>query len=298
MLHYCTIKDYFAEIFPGKVQKIAVNTALGCPNRDGTLGRGGCTYCSNAAFSPSYAKGAVTRQIEEGKKFFEAKGKPWGYLAYFQSFTGTYGPTDRLIALYEEALSCPDVAGLVIATRPDCLEDDLLEYFRKRFGSEAPEGHPYLLVELGVESTRDDTLESINRCHSWDCARNAILRLHDAGIQVGVHIIIGLPGETEEDFILHARRMSELPISTLKLHQLQIIKGTPMAREYSAFPERFNLMTPEKYASIIKRILPVLRKDIALDRFVSESPADMVIAPKWGLKPTEFQQILAKSQAP
>ena len=289
MVPYFTINDYFASIFPGKVQKVAVNAGLGCPNRDGTLGRGGCTYCSNAAFSPSYAKGPVIDQIAAGKKFFEAKGKPWRYLAYFQSFTGTYGSTGKLIALYEDALACPDVAGLVIATRPDCLEDDLLKYFRRRFGADAPEGHPYLLVELGVESTLDDTLVRINRGHSWDCARNAILRLHNAGIPVGAHLIIGLPGESEEDFIDHAKRLSDLPISTLKLHQLQIIKGTSMAREYAQHPERFDLLTPERYAAIVRSILGVLRPDIALDRLVSESPADMVIAPKWGLKPTEFR---------
>ena len=291
-LRYRSLNEYLSSIFPGKVQKIAVNAALGCPNRDGTLGRGGCTYCSNASFSPSYTKGDITVQIEAGKKFFEAKGKPWAYLAYFQSFTGTYGPTEKLIGLYEEALACPDVAGLVIATRPDCLAEDLLKYFRRRFGADAPEGHPYLLVELGVESTKDNTLERINRGHGWDCAREAILRLHDEGIATGVHLIIGLPGESEEDFIEHARKISELPISTLKLHQLQIIKGTAMAREYAAHPENFDLMTPERYASTVKRILEVLRPDIALDRFVSESPSDMVVAPRWGLKPAEFLALM------
>ena len=294
MLPYRTLNDYFASAFPGKVQKIAVNAALGCPNRDGTLGLGGCTYCSNASFSPSYARGGIAAQIEAGKNFFQTKGKPWGYLAYFQSFTGTYGPTEKLVGLYEEALACPDVVGLVIATRPDCIEDNLLEYFRRRFGADAPEGHPYLLVEIGVESTREGTLERINRGHTWDCAREAILRLHKAGIAVGVHLIIGLPGESEEDFIEHARRLSELPISTLKLHQLQIIKGTAMAREYAAHPEDFDLMTPERYASVVRRILEVLRPDIALDRFVCESPADMVIAPRWGLKPAEFHSILER----
>ena len=293
-LPFRTLNDYFASVFPGKVQKIAVNAGLGCPNRDGTLGRDGCTYCSNAAFSPSYARGALAAQIEAGKKFFQAKGRPWGYLAYFQSFTGTYGPTEKLIGLYEEALACPDVVGLVIATRPDCLADDLLEYFRHRFGADAPEGHPYLLVELGVESTRDDTLERINRGHNWACAQEAVLRLHEAGIAVGAHLIIGLPGECEEDFIEHTRRLAKLPISTLKLHQLQIIKGTAMEREYAAHPEDFDLMTPERYASVVRRILEVLRPDIALDRFVSESPADMVIAPRWGLKPAEFLSILER----
>ena len=285
-LPFRTLNDYFSTIFPGKVQKIAVNAALGCPNRDGALGRGGCTYCSNSSFSPAYARGGISAQIEAGKRFFAPKGQPWGYLAYFQSFTGTYGSAEKLIGLYEEALACPNVAGLVVATRPDCLADDLLEYFQRRFGT--AEGRPYLLVELGIESTRDDTLERINRGHDWRCAQEAVLRLHEAGIAVGAHLIIGLPGECEEDFIEHARRLSELPVSTLKLHQLQIIKGTEMAREYASHPENFDLMTPERYAAVVRSILGVLRPDIALDRLVSESPADLIVAPKWGLKPAEF----------
>lgn len=289
---YRTLNEYFGTIFPGKVRKIGVNAALGCPNRDGAISRGGCTYCSNASFTPSYTKGEITQQIEAGKKFFESKGKPWGYLPYFQSYTGTYGPTDRLIALYEEALSCSDVAGLVIATRPDCLADDLIEYFKKRFGCDAPKGHPYLLVELGIESTNDRTLERINRGHSWACAKNAILRLAKAGIAIGAHLIIGLPGETKEDFLLHARRLSELPITTLKLHQLQIIKGTEMARQYAENPEQFNLLSADSYAEIVISIIRELRKDIAIDRLVSESPAGMVVAPKWGLKPSEFASLL------
>lgn len=287
-----TISDYLATIFPGKVQKIAVNAALGCPNRDGTLSRGGCSYCSNASFSPAYTRGSISRQIEDGKRFFAKKGNPWGYLPYFQSFTGTYGPAGELIPLYEEALSCPDVAGLVIATRPDCLGDELMQYFRERFGNAAPEGHPYLLVELGVESTNDATLARINRGHDWECARQAILRLDNAGIAVGVHLIIGLPGETQEDFIVHAKRISRLPVTTLKFHQLQIIKGTAMARQYADHPEDFDLLTPERYARILASLLKELRPETAIDRFVSESPADMIVAPRWGIKPAEFTDIL------
>lgn len=292
MLPCRTMSDYLASFFPGKVRKIGVNAGLGCPNRDGTAGRGGCTYCSNAAFSPSYTRGSVSAQLEAGKRFFESKGKPWGYLAYFQSYTGTYGPTDKLVAIYEEALACTDVAGLVIATRPDCLRPELLDYFRKRFGADAPAGHPFLLVELGVESTRDETLRAIRRGHDWECSRRAILELDAAGIQTGAHLIIGLPSETEEDFILHARRISELPVRTLKLHHLQIVKGTEMARQYAERPEDFRLFGPEEYARTVSGILKVLRPDIALDRFVSESPKDMVVAPSWGLKPSEFAKIL------
>lgn len=284
--------DFLAGKFPGRVQKISVNAGLGCPNRDGTIGFGGCAYCSNASFSPGYAKGGIAEQIEKGKEFFAHKGKPWGYLAYFQSFTGTHGPTPKLIALYEEALSCPDVAGLVIATRPDCLPEDLMDYFETRFGGKAPDGHPFLLVELGIESTIDATLEAVGRGHDWECSKRAIRRLDAAGIAVGAHLIIGLPGENEEDFILHARRISELPVSTLKLHQLQIVKGTAMARKYTSNPEDFDPLTPQRYARIIASMLKALRPGIALDRFVSEAPKEMLIAPSWGLKPYEFTKLL------
>lgn len=283
---YRTFNQYITSVFPGGVRKIAVNAGLGCPSR--------CTYCNNASFSPDYAKGDIRAQIEKGKSFFSRKGTPAGYLAYFQSFTGTYGPTEKLIELYEEALSCPDVLGLVIATRPDCLADDLLDYFRRRFGNDAPEGHPYMLVEIGVETTNEETLQAIRRGHDWECSRNAILRLNDAGIDVGAHLILGLPGETEDDFINHADRLSELPIKTLKLHQLQIIRGTAMAAEYTAHPENFDLMTPQRYVNIIVKMLKHLREDIALDRFVSEAPSEMVLAPSWGLKPQEFSALLEK----
>ena len=292
MATFRTFSDFLSTFFPGEVRKIPVNAGLGCPNRDGTIGRGGCTYCSNASFSPSYAAGAVSEQIEKGKQFTQAKGVPWGYLAYFQSFTGTYGPTDRLISLYEEALSCPGIKGLVIATRPDCLAEELLEYFRKRFGKDAPTEHPFLLVELGVESTEDRTLRRINRGHSWEMSKEAIMRLDNAGIAVGAHLILGLPGETEEDFVLHARRIAKLPVSTLKLHQLQIIRGTAMAGQYMKHPEDFDLLTPQRYVQIILSMLKELRADIAMDRFVSESPPEMVIAPRWGLKPSEFARML------
>lgn len=280
------------------MQKIAVNAGLGCPNRDGTIGTGGCSYCSNASFCPSYAKGSIREQIGKGRTFYARKGTPWGYLAYFQSFTGTYGDTGKLIELYEEALACPDVAGLIIATRPDCLAEDLVEYFKRRFGKEAPDGHPFLLVELGVESTKDATLMAVNRGHDWECSQMAIMRLHSAGIAVGVHLIIGLPGENDEDFILHAKKISELPVSTLKLHQLQIVKGTAMARQYASHPEEFNLLTPQRYAAIVISMLEVLRQDIAIDRLVSEAPKSMLVAPSWGLKPEEFTKLLLEQKYP
>lgn len=286
-----------ASVFPGRVQKISVNAGLGCPNRDGRLSTLGCLYCNNASFNPSYAHvggKSITRQLEEGIPFFEKKKKAWGYLAYFQSFSNTYGEDEKLIGLYEEALAYPGIKGLVIATRPDCISPVILDYFRTRFGKDAEPQHPYLLVETGIESTNDLTLQRINRGHDWECAKKAVNALADAGIDVGAHLILGLPGETEDDFFMHIARINELPLKTLKLHQLQIIKGTPMAQMYMDDPASFRLFSAGEYASLVARIIKQIRPEIALDRFVSESPAGMVIAPNWGIKPVEFQQILDK----
>lgn len=291
------MSDYMSSVFGGRVQKIAVNAGLGCPNRDGTVSFGGCAYCSNAAFNPAYAFNSgksITDQLADGVTFFQKKGAATKYLAYFQSYSNTYGDTRHLIELYEEALSFQGVQGLVIATRPDCIAKELLDYFERRFGKKAVPEHPYLLVEIGVESTNDRTLQAINRGHDFKCARDTISELAVRGIAVGAHLIIGLPGEDESDFINHARRISALPVSTLKLHQLQIIKGTPFERMYRENPGMFRLLTPEDYAGIIACVLKELRPDIALDRFVSESPRDMVVAPSWGIKPDEFSLILQR----
>lgn len=313
MASYRTMAEYLTSVLGGRIQKIAVNAGLGCPNRDGTLGRTGCIYCNNAAFNPAYAfesettrdkqrpststsvqSGRIAGQLEAGIRFFSRKGHADGYLAYFQSYSNTYGPTERLISLYEEALSVPDIVGLVIATRPDCLAEDLLDYLESRFGHKAPASHPYLLIEIGVESTNDETLRRIGRGHTFDCASRAIRELDRRGIPVGAHLILGLPDENETDFLTHARRLSALPITTLKLHQLQIIQGTPLAAEYLSSPESFTLFSAEDYADIVVRILREIRTDIAMDRFVSESPTSMVIAPRWGIKPALFQNMIER----
>ncbi len=294
MREYRSFSGYLNSIFGGRVQKIAVNAGLGCPNRDGSVGTSGCIFCNNAAFNPSYAfgGGSITKQLQAGVRFFKDRGEVKGYLPYFQSFSNTYGPTDRLVSLYEEALSFPGTLGLVIASRPDCLADELMDYFERRFGCKAPDGHPFLLLELGVESTNDKTLEKINRGHDFACFERAVLNASSRGIAVGAHLILGLPGEGPEDYLEHARRLSALPLTTLKLHQLQVIKGTALARTYEEDPDSLKLMTAEEYSRIVSLFVDNLREDIVLDRFVSETPQDMVIAPAWGLKPSEFAELL------
>ena len=211
-------------------------------------------------------------------------------LAYFQSYTNTYGPTERLIELYEEALRFPGVKGLVIATRPDCIKPDLADWFELRFGRKAPSGHPHLLVEIGIESTLDRTLQLINRHHTFQCASDCINELNERGIDTGAHIILGLPGETEQDWMTHAERVSALPIKTLKLHQLQVVKGTTLARMYEQEP--FKLFTAQEYAQVVRDFINAARKDLCYDRFVSETPKSLLIAPSWGIKPQIFNRMV------
>lgn len=290
-----TAASYFYGIFGRKVRKIPIDASLGCPHLDSS--RRGCIFCNNASFRPRYLSGesGITRQIEAGIKFFGRKSEDCAILPYFQTFSNTYGPTERLVSLYEEALAYPGAAGLVIATRPDCLDDKLLDYFERRFGNAAPDGHPYLLVELGIESTEDRTLRRINRGHDFECSSEAVRKLSSRGISVGAHLILGLPGETEEDWLNHATRLSALPLSIIKLHHLQIVRGTALAEEYGRNPECIRLFSPTEYACAAKEFLDNLRRDIAVDRLVSETPTDLLVAPSWGMKPDAFLAFLRTS---
>ena len=271
-----------------KAQKIALNAGFTCPNRDGKAGRGGCTYCNNQTFNPSYCATtkSVTEQLEEGKSFFSRKYPDMKYLAYFQAYTNTYDTVDRCIALYEEALRVPNVVGIIIATRPDCMPTALLDYLTEL------NRRTFLIVEYGVETANDQTLLRINRGHTWQQSVQAIRQTADRGIRVGVHLILGLPGEDHDELIRQARLIAQLPITTLKLHQLQIIRGTRMAREYEAAP--WPMPTVEEYIQLVSDYIAELPLSILLERFVSSSPADLLIAPKWGLKNHEFMDLFKK----
>ena len=284
-LPYIDFGTFLRRYFPRqKVQKITLTAGFSCPTRDGSMGKGGCTYCNNKSFSPNYAVKlkSITEQIDEGIAFFRRKYPEMRYLAYFQSYTNTYGEVADCIAKYEEALSHPDVVGLIIGTRPDCMPQPLLDYL-----SELAR-RTFLLVEYGVESTCDRSLERIQRGHSWQCSVDTIHRTHEAGILVGAHLILGLPGESREEMLQHADCLSSLPITTLKIHQLQIIRGTIMAGEYLRRPEDFHLFTEEEYIELIVDFVHRLRSDIVLERFVSQSPPALLLAPRWGWKNHEF----------
>lgn len=280
------IKRFFPQT---KVQKITIATAQHtCPNRHPQTGRIGCTYCNNRAFTPDFEAKTlpIRQQLERGIAFFQHKYPTMKYLAYFQSYTSTYGSYHKLVEQYEAALSHPDVVGLVVSTRPDMMPAILLDYLASLHQKK------FVLIEYGVESTIDRTLEEVNRGHTYRQAVETIMRTAQKGIPIGVHLILGLPGESWEEMLLHADRLSELPIAILKLHQLQIIKGTPLAEEYLADPTKFKLFTPEEYAQICLQFLLRLRSDIALDRFLSQSPPELLLAPSWHIKNYQFGSIL------
>mgnify|MGYP002508160506 FL=1 len=269
-----------------KVQKISVNAGMTCPNRDGTLGTGGCTFCNNQTFNPAYCRTekSVTQQLEEGKQFFARKYPAMKYLAYFQAYTNTYAELDRLVSLYEEALRVPDVVGLVIGTRPDCMPDNLLDYL------EELNRRTFLIVEYGVESANDETLLRINRGHTFLQSCEAIRRTAERGIRVGAHVILGFPWEPFDELMRQAEEIGRLPLTTLKLHQLQIIRGTQLAREYAEHP--WAVPTAEEYIDLVLHYISRLPYGLVMERFVSQSPPEMVIAPQWGLKNHEFANLL------
>lgn len=287
---YTDFASFLHREFPFRVQKISLNAGFSCPNRDGTKGWGGCTYCNNQTFNPDYCRTdkSVTAQLEEGKRFFARKYPDMRYLAYFQAYTNTYGQVDEVMRKYEEALAVPDVVGLVVGTRPDCMPAELLarldELNRRTF----------LLVEYGIESANDDTLRRINRGHTFADAREAVCRTAERGIRVGGHVILGLPGEDRGELLRQAPLLSALPLTTLKLHQLQLIRGTRMAAEFARRPEDFCLYDVDAYIDLVIDYVEHLRPDLVLERFVSQSPKALLLAPDWGLKNHEFTEWLKR----
>ena len=270
--------------FGERVQKVSLNTGFTCPNRDGTKGVGGCTYCNNNTFSPNYCKAeySIPEQLNEGIRFFSRKNKTQKYLAYFQAYTNTYADIRLVKELYSQAISHPEVVGLVIGTRPDCVNEEIISFL-----SEIAQ-HYFVSLEFGVESTLNRTLESINRCHTYEESIAAFELAKNRGIHLGAHIIMGLPGESRIEMLNHGIELSKLPIQSLKIHQLQIVKNTVMAIQYKKEPEQFQLFSVNEYIDFLTYFIASLRPDIIIERFISESPPHLLIAPQWGLKNFEM----------
>lgn len=272
--------NYILKEFGERVQKLSIDAGFTCPNHDGTVGTGGCTYCNNNAFNPSYCtpSKSISQQIIEGIEFHQKRYRRANkYLAYFQPFSNTYAPLDKLRNIYNEAIKFPEVIGLVIGTRPDCIDDKKLEFF-----SELSKKY-YVIIEYGIESCYDKTLERVNRGHSFEQSVKAITKTAQKGIKTGAHIIFGLPGETKQEMLDEADILSELPLNNIKFHQLQIIKDTEMAKEYREKPENFNLFSLNEYIDFIITFLERLTPDIVIERFAGEVPPRFLSGPNWGL---------------
>ncbi len=287
---YNDFSGYFRRKFDGRVQKISIDAGFTCPNRDGSRGTGGCSYCNNNTFSPAYCnlETSVTAQLTEGIEFFSRKYNSMKFLAYFQAYSNTYAPLENLKLLYEEALTHPEVIGLVIATRPDCLTPEILDYLQLLAEKN------YIMVEFGIESHLNSSLERINRGHTFE---ESVVALHETArrkIHNCAHLILGLPGETEADWLEQAKVISLLPVENLKLHQLQIHKNTRMYHEYIQDPKQFSMFTVEEYLGLVVQYLELLNPEIVVERFVSEAPDKLLIAPRWGLKNFEFTAKLEK----
>lgn len=276
---YYSCSAYFRRLFGGRVQKVSVDAGFTCPNRDGTVGTGGCTFCDNAAFTPSYCRPgkSITRQIDEGIAFHRRRYREaQRYLVYFQAYTNTHAPLDVLRARFAEALAHPLAAGIVVGTRPDCIDAEKLDCF-----ADAARTH-YVAVEYGIESVYDATLRAVNRGHDFAAAERAVRMTAERGIHVGGHFILGFPGETDAMILDAVERINALPLETVKFHQLQIMRSTPMAAEYDADPSKFRHWSAEEYIDLFVEILRRLRPDMVVERFAGEAPPRFHHAEGWG----------------
>lgn len=281
-----TYSEYFKREFGGRVQKLSIDAGFTCPNRDGSKGSGGCTFCNNNAFSPSYCEPvkSISMQIEEGIGFHKRRyPRTKGYLAYFQSYSNTYESLDVLRSRYMEALAMPGIIGLVIGTRPDAVDETVLDYI----ASLAEDF--YIIVEYGIESCYDSTLDRVNRGHSFEDSLKALNMTAERGIRQGAHFIIGLPGESRVQILDQAEIISGLPLQNVKFHQLQIVKNTAMAREYESDPASFNLFSMEEYLELMREFIERLDPGLVIERIAGEVNPGYLAGESWGLR---YDQVL------
>jgi radical SAM protein (TIGR01212 family) len=283
-----TYPDYMRKLFGERVQKLTIDAGFTCPNRDGIKGTGGCTFCLNDAFNPSYCLShkSITQQITEGIAFHEKRyRRATKYLAYFQAFSNTYAPLEQLVSLYQEALNVEGVIGIVIGTRPDCMDEQKLGYLQQ-----LAEKH-HVVIEYGIESVYNKTLARVNRCHTFEESVEAIIKTAHKGIHVGGHLILGLPGESREEMLKSAEILSTLPLNSLKFHQLQLFKGTAMENEFLACPDDFILFTENEYLDFMMEYLELLNPQFVVERIAGETPPRFAVTRPWGPR---YDQILVK----
>ena len=275
---YRSFADYLKQKFGERVQKISVNGGFTCPNRDGTKGIGGCVYCDNVSFSPVFENSfmPINEQIEFGINYFKKKYPTQKYIAYFQNFSNTYAPIEVLRKKYYEALEHPQVVGIAVSTRPDCIDNDVIHLLE-----EINKSHS-VFVELGLESTHNSTLSQLHRCHTYEDFTTAVYRLSEKQLWTTVHMILGLPNEDKSDVVIHAKQLSLLPLQAVKLHQLQIIKGTKLADLFLKKQINYSSLTIHDFIDWVIAFLEHLNPTFYIERFTSESPSDMVLSPKWG----------------
>lgn len=279
---YNTFAGYYKARYGERLQKLVIDAGFTCPNRDGTVGLGGCSFCDNAAFHPGYSTPGKTigQQIDEGIEFHQGRYRSvQHYLAYFQSYSNTYAPLETLRDLYEQALSHPAVVGIVIGTRPDCIDEAKLDYI-----ASLKSRCQVVTIEYGIESCYDTTLQRIGRGHDFEAARRAVTMSAERGIDVGAHFILGLPGETREMLLEQCSLINDLPLTSVKFHQLQFVRGTRMEKELETHPEDFPLrLDLPDYLDLVIDILERLRPDIYIERVAGEVPPRFVRQTQWGL---------------
>ena len=269
------LNDYLRKAFGCKVYKIALNGGFTCPNRDGSIGIGGCIFCSEGGSGEFAADSSlsVTEQIEQGKKLVSAKEKDGKYIAYFQAYTGTYAPIDRLKSLYTEALNHPDIVALSIATRPDCLPDETISLL-----SELNHIKP-VWVELGLQTIHEKTAAYIRRGYDQNVYDNAVARLRENNIEVITHMIIGLPGESTEDIFDTVRYICASGAAGIKLQLLHVLKGTDLEKEYNA--GRIKVLSEDEYINILKHCVKLIPENVVVHRLTGDGDKKMLLAPLW-----------------
>lgn len=291
---YFAWNDWAKATLGGRVQKVSLDAGFTCPNRDGSLGRGGCSFCSNRAFTPSYLVGMpdMQAQLETGIAFAQRRyPRASRYLAYFQSYSNTYGDMARLRDCYEQALAHPGVVGLVIGTRPDCLPDAVLDYLAELSRRCIVE------LEIGIESCDDEVLVRCRRGHDHATSEDAIRRAAARGLSVTGHLLFGLPGETRDSVRAGATRLAALPLAALKFHHLQIVRGTRLAVQWKREPGSIAMLSPDDYLDWVIDVLELLPASMRIQRLGSEVPPAQRIAPAWDMRLTAFAAMLTERLA-